>query len=59
MESPKTLFSDSLVSQLLNQTMTPQLTLSSSLIATAPTLTVVTAAAADADFVSIVDGNCS
>lgn len=59
MESPKTLFSDSLVSQLSNQTMTPQLTLSSSLLATAPTLTVVTAAAADADVVSIVDSNCS
>ena len=59
MESPKTLFSDSLVSQLSNQTMTPQLTLSSSLLATAPTLTVVTAAAADTDIVSIVDGNCS
>jgi len=58
-ESPKTLFSDSLVSQLSNQTMTPQLTLSSSLLATAPTLTVVTAAAADADVVSIVDGICS
>jgi hypothetical protein len=58
-ESPKTLFSDSLVSQLSNQTMTPQLTLSSSLLATAPTLTVVTAAAADTDIVSIVDGNCS
>ena len=59
MESPKTLFSDSLISQLSNQTMKPQLTLSSSLLATAPTLTVVTAAAADADIVSIVDGNCS
>ena len=59
MESPKTLFSDSLVSQLSNQTMTPQLTLSSSLLATAPTLTIVTAAAADTDIVSIVDGNCS
>ena len=59
MESPKTLFSDSLVSQLSNQTMTPQLTLSSSLLATAPTLTVVSAAAADADVESNFDGNCS
>lgn len=59
MESPKTLFSDSLVSQLSNQTMTPQLTLSSSLLATAPTLTVVTAAAADADVESNFDGNGS
>ena len=59
MESPKTLFSDSLVSQLSNQTMMPQLTLSSPLIATAPTLTVVTAANADAEVVSIVDDNSS
>ena len=59
MESPKTLFSDSLISQVSNQTMKPQLTLSSSLLATAPTLSVITAAAADADVVSIVDGNCS
>jgi len=58
-ESPKTLFSDSLISQLSNQTMKPQLTLSSSLLATAPTLSVITAAAADADVVSIVDGKCS
>jgi hypothetical protein len=58
-ESPKTLFSDSLVSQLSNQTMTPQLTLSPPLLATAPTLSVITAAAADADVVSIVDDYCS
>jgi hypothetical protein len=58
-ESPKTLFSDSLVSQLSNQTMTPQLTLSPPLLATAPTLIVVTAAAADADVVSIIDDNSS
>ena len=59
MESPKTLFSDSLVSQLSNQTMMPQLTLSPPLLATAPTLTVVTAANADAEVVSIVDDNSS
>ena len=59
MESPKTLLSDSLVSQLSNQTMMPQLTLSPPLLATAPTLTVVTAAAAEADVVSIFDNNSS
>ena len=39
--------------------MMPQLTLSPPLLATAPTLTVVTAANADAEVVSIVDDNSS